>query len=139
MAEKKKTAAQEETAATVDPNVEAEKILAAAKAEAAEIVARAKAEAEAVEAAKETAQPAAAAKAEDLVPIRLFKDNERYKDDVFVAVNGKSWQIKRGETVEVPRYIADVLEQSMKQDMATANMIERESSRYEAEAKLRGV
>lgn len=139
MAEKKKTAAQEETAATVDPNVEAEKILAAAKAEAAEIVAKAKAEAEAVEAAKETAQPAAAAKAEDLVPIRLFKDNERYKDDVFVAVNGKSWQIKRGETVEVPRYIADVLEQSMKQDMATANMIERESSRYEAEAKLRGV
>jgi len=140
MAEKKKTAAQEETAATVDPNVEAEKILAAAKAEAAEIVAKAKAEAEAaVEAAKETAQPAATAKAEDLVPIRLFKDNERYKDDVFVAVNGKSWQIKRGETVEVPRYIADVLEQSMKQDMATANMIERESSRYEAEAKLRGV
>lgn len=32
------------------------------------------------------------------------------KDDVYVAVNGKSFLVKRGETVEVPDYVAEVLE-----------------------------
>ena len=73
------------------------------------------------------------------VPIRLFKDNDKYKDDVFVAVNGRSFQIKRGETVQVPAYVAEVLEQSMAQDNATANLIERESSAYAAEAKARNI
>ena len=81
----------------------------------------------------------AAPKPNDLVPIRLFKDNDKYKDDVFVAVNGRSFQIKRGETVQVPAYVAEVLEQSMAQDNATANLIERESSAYAAEAKARNI
>ena len=34
--------------------------------------------------------------------IRLFKDNERYRDDVFVSVNGRTFQIKRGVEVQVP-------------------------------------
>ena len=102
------------------------------------IVAEAQAKAkETLEAAKETAP--AAPKPNDLVPIRLFKDNDKYKDDVFVAVNGRSFQIKRGETVQVPAYVAEVLEQSMAQDNATANLIERESSAYAAEAKARNI
>lgn len=32
------------------------------------------------------------------------------KDDVYVAVNGKSYLIKRGETVEVPASVAEVLQ-----------------------------
>jgi hypothetical protein len=76
---------------------------------------------------------------EELVPIRLFKDNDKYKDDVFVAVNGERVQIKRGETVMVKRKFARVLEQSMDQDAATANLIEAESGRYEAEAKARNL
>ena len=32
------------------------------------------------------------------------------KEDVYVCVNGKSFQIKRGETVEVPDYVAEVLQ-----------------------------
>ena len=75
----------------------------------------------------------------ELVAVRLFKDNDKYKDDVFVAVNGRSFQIKRGETVQVPAYVAEVLEQSMAQDNATANLIERESSAYAAEAKARNI
>ena len=59
----------------------------------------------------------------DLVPIRLFKDNGKYKDDVFVAVNGRTFQIKRGMTVMVPRYVAKVLEQSQYQDEQTAQML----------------
>lgn len=76
---------------------------------------------------------------EELVPVRLFKDNDRYKDDVFVAVNGERIQIKRGETVMIKKKFADVLQQSMDQDTATANLIDAESSRYQAEAKARGL
>lgn len=144
MATKKEAAANEqqevkETAAATAA-AEAEDIIAKAKAEAAAILAEAEAKAkETVEAAKETAPAGKEAQGEKMVPIRLFKDNGKYKDDVFVAVNGRSFQIKRGENVMVPDYVAAVLEQSMAQDMATANLIEEESSRYEAEAKLRNL
>ena len=32
------------------------------------------------------------------------------KDDVWVAVNGQKFLIKRGEEVEVPEYVAEVLQ-----------------------------
>lgn len=72
---------------------------------------------------------------EKLVPVQLFKDNGKYKDDVFVAVNGRSYQIQRGEMVYVPESVAEVLSQSMAQDNATARMIERESSDFAKQAK----
>lgn len=76
---------------------------------------------------------------DELVPIRLFKDNHKYKDDVFVAVNGQRVQIQRGKTVMVKKKFADVLEQSMAQDEATASMIERESSEYQKQAEKLGI
>lgn len=76
---------------------------------------------------------------EELVPFYLFKDRDKYKDDVFVAVNGERIQIKRGETVMIKKKFADVLQQSLDQDTKTANLIEAESSRYKAEAKARGL
>lgn len=48
----------------------------------------------------------------DLVPVRLFKDNEKYNDDVFVALNGHRYLIKRGETVMVPKCIKEILDNS---------------------------
>ena len=66
------------------------------------------------------------------VTIELFKDNERYKDDVFVAVNGKTYQIKRGVPVKVPRNVALVLERSRKQDLKTTEMIQEKSAEYKA-------
>lgn len=142
MATKKEAAANEQEQA----GKTAEEILAEAKAEAAAILDKAKADAAAeLEAAKKTAAAElTAAEATKptgpkMVKIRLFKDNDKYKDDVFVAVNGMSYQIKRGEDVEVPDYVAEVLEQSAKQDAATANLIDQESSRYEAEAKARNL
>lgn len=53
------------------------------------------------------------------VRIKLFKDNDKYRDDVFVSVNGENYQIKRGVEVEVPEYIAEVLANSQKQDEST--------------------
>lgn len=77
--------------------------------------------------------------APQMVQIMLFKDSDKYKDDVFVAVNGKSFQIQRGVPVEVPNYVAEVLNSSMKQDMATADLIRQHSEDYAAEVKARGL
>ena len=33
------------------------------------------------------------------VRIRLFKDNSRYKEDLFVSVNGVNYKIRRGVEV----------------------------------------
>lgn len=54
--------------------------------------------------------------AEKMVKITLMRDNKNYQGDVFVGVNGKTWQIQRGVEVEVPDYVAEVLKNSMKQD-----------------------
>lgn len=71
---------------------------------------------------------------QELVTVRLFKDNKNYKDDVFVAVNGKAFQIRRGVEVQVPRYVKEVLDNSMKQDEAAAEYIEAKEKEYEQES-----
>lgn len=60
---------------------------------------------------------------DELVKIKLFKDSEKYKDDVFVAVNGRSFVIKRGVEVEVPRYIAEVLDHQQKMDNRVSDAV----------------
>lgn len=57
------------------------------------------------------------------VKIKLFKDNSRYKGDLFVSVNGACWKIRRGVEVEVPAEVAEVLEHSQQQDERTAARI----------------
>ena len=57
------------------------------------------------------------------VSIRLFKDNSRYKGDLFVSVNGVNYKIRRGVEVEVPPEVAEVLEHSQMQDERTAARI----------------
>lgn len=56
---------------------------------------------------------------EPLVTIKL-PITRTEKDDVWVAVNGKSLLIKRGVEVEVPRCIAEVLEH--KEEMLIKSM-----------------
>ena len=51
------------------------------------------------------------------------------KDDVYVCVNGESFQIKRGETVEVPDFVAEVLQH--REDMLA------EAMEFEAQASAR--
>ena len=63
--------------------------------------------------------------AEKNVRIRLFKDNSRYKGDLFVSVNGVNYKIRRGVEVEVPREVAEVLEHSQMQDELPALPLRR--------------
>ena len=99
----------------------------AAKAEAQKIVeeARKAAGAKAAE-DEEKAKKAAelAAYMEEYVEVKLFKDNDKYKDDVFVSVNGENCVIKRGERVKIKRKFAEVLDHSEHQDYETSKMIE---------------
>lgn len=50
---------------------------------------------------------------EKLVTIRLPLTRENQKD-VFVRVNHRTWLIKRGETVQVPECVVEVLNNSEK-------------------------
>lgn len=47
--------------------------------------------------------------------IRLYKDNDKYKDDVQVIVNGTVYIVKRGIDVEVPDFVAEVLDNAQQQ------------------------
>jgi hypothetical protein len=72
----------------------------------------------------------------ELVKVRLFRDSDKYSRDLVVGVNGKLWKIKRGEPVEVPRYVAQIIEQSMAQDEKTAALIEQTDGTYVQYANL---
>ena len=100
----------------------------AAKAEAQKLVeeARKAAGAKAAE-DEEKAKKAAELKAymEEYVEVKLFKDNDKYKDDVFVSVNGDNCVIKRGERVMIKRKFAEVLDHSEHQDYETSRLIEK--------------
>ena len=69
------------------------------------------------------------------VIVRLFKDNERYKDDVIVGLNGRLYQIQRGIDVEVPAGVAEILNNSMKQDTDTANYLAGLEKTFEPRTK----
>lgn len=45
---------------------------------------------------------------EKLVKFRILKTKEN-QDDVFVSVNDRTWQIKRGVDVEIPECVYEVL------------------------------
>lgn len=103
-------------------------MLAQAKAEAQRIVEDAKAAVEGKKTEEEAKKAAEAKKLadymEEYVEVYLFKDNNKYKDDVFVAVNGENCVIKRGERVKVKRKFAEVLDHSAHQDYETSKLIE---------------
>lgn len=114
-----------------DISKQVEEMLAKAKAEAEKIVADAKASVggELTEEQKK-ANEERKAYWNELVEVKLFKDNNKYKDDVYVSVNDENCLIKRGEKVMVKRKFADVLDKSDMQDYETSKLIEKKSSEF---------
>lgn len=110
---------------------ESEKLVAEAKAEAEKIVAEAKAQVSG-ELTEEQKRVNEERKAylNELVEVRLFKDNNKYKDDVYVSVNGENCVIKRGIPVKIKRKFAKVLENSDMQDYETSMLIEKKSEEF---------
>ena len=74
----------------------------------------------------------------EYVEIKLFKDNDKYKDDVYVAINGKNCVVRRGEWTRIRRKFAMLLDQSEIQDLRTAQMIEGESEKFRKASRAMG-
>ena len=77
-----------------------------------------------------------AAKPAKKVKVKLFKDNGMYKDPVFVAVNGHRFIVPRGVEVEVPEYIAQVLEESFRRDQATAEQLMTLEKKFKEDSRM---
>jgi hypothetical protein len=116
---------KEENAAMKEKLQEAEK---KAK-EAAETAKEAKGESKLTEAQKRTKlerdMHAAMQKAkEDTVMVKIPK-TETEREDVFVCVNGCAYLIQRGQEVEVPKFVAEVLKNSEEQREAAYELMEK--------------
>lgn len=134
MAVKKETEAPELSLSDVQAQVAA--MLDKAREEAAKIVADAKAQVKGEMSASASQERRKQRDyMEELVEVKLFKDNGKYKDDVFVAVNGENCVIKRGERVKIKRKFAEVLDNSDRQDYETARLIERRSAEFDKMSK----
>ena len=70
------------------------------------------------------------ARGEEYVEVKLFKDNGRYKDPVFVAVNGENCVIERGVRVKIKRKFAEVLDNSDNQDYETSRLMDAKSEEF---------
>lgn len=122
--------AEKKTADLSEIQAEIRKMLDEAKAQAAEIVANAqKSTGVDPEAAKKRSEDLA--RGEEYVEVKLFKDNGRYKEPVFVAVNGENCVIERGVRVKIKRKFAEVLDNSDNQDYETSRMMDAKSGEFE--------
>lgn len=67
----------------------------------------------------------AAKKTENLVRIRLPRPIRDEENFIIVTVNDRSWKIMKGEWVEVPDFVAEVIEHSERmQDINAAYIAE---------------
>lgn len=112
---------------------EMEKALAAAN-EALEQARKEAAEAKETAKAAESIMKGMSVSNEDdgMVSFFAFKDNDRYKDDIVVGLNGKMYTIQRGKHVRIPKDVYEIVRRSMDQDAATAEMLEQKTREYEA-------
>lgn len=136
MAEKKTKEAEAINLADVQAQIA--QMLEQAKADAAKIVADAKASVDG-EMTEEQKKAAEEEKAyyNEMVEIELFKDSDKYKNDLFVSVNGVGMMIPRGEKVKIKRKYALVIEDSLKQGKKAVDFMEMKIKELEvAESKL---
>ena len=127
----KATEPKAEDAVLADVSKQIAEMLAEARKEAEKIIADAKAVAKGEESEEDKkAKAEREAYWNELVEVKLFKDTNKYKDDVFVAVNGENCVIKRGEKVKIKRKFAEVLDLSDMQDYETSLLIEKKASEF---------
>ena len=131
MAEKKTEKNTEQTVDLAAVKAEIAQMLADARAEAKSIVDEARKKVGGNTAEREAAIAADKARGEELVEVRLLKDNNKYKDDVFVGCNGENVVIQRGKRVKIKRKFAEILDHSQLQDYETAELINEMTSRAE--------
>lgn len=133
MAAKKENTVNEEQLSAAELKIA--EMLEAAKAEAQRIIDEAKAavdqgSGDTNDAEMKAQREAEIARGEELVEVKLFKDNDKYKEPVFVGCNGETVAIERGVKVKIKRKFAEILDNSDKQDYETSKLIERKSDEF---------
>jgi len=73
------------------------------------------------------------------VPFYAFKDNDRYKDDIVVGINGKNFIIQRGKQVMIPRYVKIHIDGSTAQEAVAADVIAGFQEQHKTRAKEFGL
>lgn len=68
-------------------------------------------------------------KQENLVPVFLIKTKEK-KEDYFCAINGKSYLIKRGEQVMVPKAVAEIIKHQNQMDQVAMENLEKANKKF---------
>ena len=112
---------------------EMEQALAAANAALAQAQKEAEDAKEAAKAAEEVMRGMSAKDIDDgMVSFYAFKDDDKYKDDIVVGLNGRMYRIQRGKHVRIPKAVYQIIRRSMAQDAATAEMLEQKGREYEA-------
>lgn len=112
---------------------EMEKALAAANEALEQTKKEAENAKEAAKAAEEVMRGMTVRDADDgMVSFYAFKDDDKYKDDIVVGLNGKMYRIQRGKHVRIPREVYNIIRRSMAQDASTAEFLEQKSHEYEA-------
>lgn len=69
---------------------------------------------------------------EERVSYQAFKDDDKYKDDIVVIVNGRNFIIQRGKIVNIPRYVVMVLESKDREQRLANKFIEEAVGRAAA-------
>lgn len=65
------------------------------------------------------------------VTIELFKDDYRYKEPLFVGINGRTFLIQRGVPVEVDDYVAEFIEGMKAEEARIMRKVEAEEREYQ--------
>ena len=72
-----------------------------------------------------------------MVEVNLFLDNGKYRDDVYVMLNGKRYIVPRGKPVLVPEGVKEILDNSQRQDMAVEAGMNSKANAWDE--KLKGM
>ena len=70
----------------------------------------------------------------EMVTVKLHKD-KNVKNDVFVCVNGKTYQIQRGVEVQVPKFVKEVLDNTERMDELAIKRQEEAAKSFAEAAK----
>lgn len=73
---------------------------------------------------------------EEEVQIVLFKDGEKYKDDLVIGLNGTNVVIKRGIPQKIKRKYALLIEQSQYQEIVASDTIANATEDYKNAEKI---
>ena len=72
---------------------------------------------------------------DELVPITLFEDDDKYSEPLDVGVNGKRWRIQRGVEVMIPRYVYIRIQDMQRAEADAARSRVKLSRQFEQDSK----